>query len=253
MLFRSLKDVVLLDVTPLSLGVETLGGVMTKVLERNTTIPARRSQVFSTADDNQPEVDIHVLQGERELAKDNRTLSQFKLGGIAPAPRGTAQIEVTFDIDANGILTVGAKDKTTGKEQSITISNSSNLPKDEVSRMVDDAKQHAADDKQRREVIEVRNDVDSLAYQAKRLLSEQGETFPAHVKGLLESALEKAKKALDDNADVAGLRSVKESLEQAYGQACQCKPEAPGASAQPGAGHKKSGDDVMDAEFEEKK
>ena len=179
-----LKDVVLLDVTPLSLGVETLGGVMTKVIERNTTIPARRSQIFSTADDNQPEVDVHVLQGERELAKDNRTLGQFKLGGIAPAPRGTAQIEVTFDIDANGILTVGAKDKTTGKEQSITISNSSNLPKNEVSRMVDDAKQHAADDKQRRQVIEVRNDVDSLTYQAKRLLTEQSATLPAHVKGI---------------------------------------------------------------------
>ena len=248
-----LKDVVLLDVTPLSLGVETLGGVMTKVIERNTTIPARRSQIFSTADDNQPEVDVHVLQGERELAKDNRTLGQFKLGGIAPAPRGTAQIEVTFDIDANGILTVGAKDKTTGKEQSITISNSSNLPKNEVSRMVDDAKQHAADDKQRRQVIEVRNDVDSLIYQAKRLLTEQSATLPAHVKGLLEAALEKSKKTMDDNADIAALRSVKEELEQAYGQACQCKPETQASGAPQDESRKKGGDDVMDAEFEEKK
>lgn len=245
-----LKDVVLLDVTPLSLGVETLGGVMTKVIERNTTIPARRSQVFSTAEDNQPEVDVHVLQGEREMAKDNRTLGQFKLGGIAPAPRGTVQIEVTFDIDANGILTVGAKEKTTGKEQSITISNSSNLPKEEVSRMVDDAKQHAADDKQRRQVVEIRNDVDSLTYQAKRLLAEQGADLPAHIKGLLETAMEKSKKAMDDNADMTLLRSVKEELEQAYGQACQCQPQTQGPSVE---GRKKSGDDVMDAEFEEKK
>ncbi len=248
-----LKDVVLLDVTPLSLGVETLGGVMTKVIERNTTIPARRSQVFSTAEDNQPEVDVHVLQGEREMAKDNRTLGQFKLGGIAPAPRGTTQIEVTFDIDANGILTVGAKDKSTGKEQSITISNSSNLPKEEVSRMVDDAKQHASDDKQRRQVVEVRNEVDSLTYQAKRLLSEQSASLPAHVKGLLEAALEKARKALDDNAEITVLRSVKEELEQAYGQACQCKPETQEPGASQGASRKKGGDDVMDAEFEEKK
>jgi len=248
-----LKDVVLLDVTPLSLGVETLGGVMTKVIDRNTTIPARRSQVFSTADDNQPEVDVHVLQGEREMAKDNRTLGQLKLEGIAPAPRGTAQIEVTFDIDANGILTVGAKDKTTGKEQSITISNSSNLPKEDVTRMVDDAKQHASEDKQRRQVVEVRNEVDSLSYQAKRLLSEKGTTLPEHVKGLLEAAQEKAKKALDDNADITVLRSVKEELEQAYGQACQCSPEAQGPTAPHSPEHKKSGDDVMDAEFEEKK
>ena len=226
---------------------------MTKVIERNTTIPARRSQVFSTAEDNQPEVDVHVLQGEREMAKDNRTLGQFKLGGIAPAPRGTTQIEVTFDIDANGILTVGAKDKSTGKEQSITISNSSNLPKEEVSRMVDDAKQHASDDKQRRQVVEVRNEVDSLTYQAKRLLSEQSASLPAHVKGLLEAALEKARKALDDNAEITTLRSVKEELEQAYGQACQCKPETQEPGASQGASRKKGGDDVMDAEFEEKK
>lgn len=246
-----LKDVVLLDVTPLSLGVETLGGVMTKIIERNTTIPARRSQVFSTADDNQPEVDVHVLQGEREMAADNRTLGKVKLSGIAPAPRGLPQIEVTFDIDANGILTVGAKDKATGKEQTITISNSSNLPKQDVEQMVNAAKQHAEDDKQRRQQVEVRNDVDSLAYQSKRLLSEQSATLPAHVKGLLETAMEKARKALDDNADIATLRSVKEELEQAYGQACQCKPETQGPTVEKSAGHKKS-DDVMDAEYEEK-
>jgi len=246
-----LKDVVLLDVTPLSLGVETMGGVMTKIIERNTTIPARRSQIFSTADDNQPEVDVHVLQGEREMAGDNRTLGRVKLSGIAPAPRGLPQIEVTFDIDANGILTVSAKDKATGKEQTITISNSSNLPKQDVEQMVNAAKQHAEDDKQRRQQVEVRNDVDSLAYQSKRLLSEQSATLPAHVKGLLETAMEKGRKALDDNADIATLRSVKEELEQAYGQACQCKPEAQGPTVEKPAGQKKA-DDVMDAEYEEK-
>ena len=247
-----LKDVVLLDVTPLSLGVETLGGVMTKIIDRNTTIPARRSQVFSTADDNQPEVDVHVLQGERELAKDNRTLGRVKLSGIAPAARGVPQIEVTFDIDANGILTVGAKDKATGKEQTITISNSSNLPKTEVEQMVNAAKQHAEEDKQRRQQIEVRNEVDTLVYQSKRLLSDQAASLPAHVKGLLETSLEKAKKALDDNAGIDTLRSVKSELEQAYGQACQCKPEGQGPTVENPAGPKKASDDVMDAEYEEK-
>ena len=247
-----LKDVVLLDVTPLSLGVETMGGVMTKIIERNTTIPARRSQVFSTADDNQPEVDVHVLQGERDMANDNRTLGQVKLSGIAPAPRGVPQIEVTFDIDANGILTVSAKDKTTGKEQTITISNSSNLPKEDVTQMVNSAKQHAEEDKKRRQQVEVRNEVDSLAYQSKRLLAEQAASLPAHVKGLLETALEKAKKALDDGANIETLRSVKSELEQAYGQACQCNPETQGPTVETPAGPKKGGDDVMDAEYEEK-
>ena len=247
-----LKDVVLLDVTPLSLGVETLGGVMTKIIDRNTTIPARRSQVFSTADDNQPEVDVHVLQGEREMAKDNRTLGRVKLSGIAPAARGVPQIEVTFDIDANGILTVGAKDKATGKEQTITISNSSNLPKTEVEQMVNAAKQHAEEDKQRRQQIEVRNEVDTLVYQSKRFLSDQAASLPAHVKGLLETSLEKAKKALDDNAGIDTLRSVKSELEQAYGQACQCKPEGQGPTVENPAGPKKASDDVMDAEYEEK-
>ena len=247
-----LKDVVLLDVTPLSLGVETLGGVMTKIIDRNTTIPARRSQVFSTADDNQPEVDVHVLHGEREMAKDNRTLGRVKLSGIAPAARGVPQIEVTFDIDANGILTVGAKDKATGKEQTITISNSSNLPKTEVEQMVNAAKQHADEDKQRRQQVEVRNEVDTLVYQSKRLLSDQAASLPAHVKGLLEASLEKAKKALDDNVGVDALRSVKAELEQAYGQACQCKPESQGPTVENPTGPKKSSDDVMDAEYEEK-
>ena len=151
------KDILLLDVTPLSLGVETLGGVMTKLIDRNTTIPTKRSQVFSTAADSQPSVEVHVLQGEREMSKDNRTLGRFHLDGIAPAPRGMPQIEVTFDIDANGILNVFAKDKATSKEQKITISHSSGLAKDEVEKMVADARSHEAEDKQRREVIELRN------------------------------------------------------------------------------------------------
>ena len=162
------QNVVLLDVTPLSLGVETLGGVMTKLIERNTTIPVRRSEVFSTAEDNQTAVDIHVLQGERELARDNRTLGHFRLEGIAPAPRGLPQVEVSFDIDANGILTVTARDKTTGKEQSITISGSTQLSKEEIDRMVTDAQQHASEDRQRREEVEARNHADAMAYQVER-------------------------------------------------------------------------------------
>ncbi|WP_312337827.1 molecular chaperone DnaK [Anaerospora hongkongensis] len=246
-----LKDVVLLDVTPLSLGLETLGGVMTKLIERNTTIPARRSQIFSTADDNQAEVQIHVLQGEREMATANRTLGTFKLSGIPLAPRGTPQIEVTFDIDANGILTVSAKDKASGKEQSITISGSSNLDKSDIDRMVADARQYAEEDKNRRQQIELKNEVDSLSYQARSLLTEKSDTLPVHVTGRLQTALEAAQQALETAAPISTLRQLKEELEQAYSQACQCKPESnqqnqfhsPNASS-------KQHDDIIDAEFE---
>lgn len=246
-----LKDVVLLDVTPLSLGLETLGGVMTKLIERNTTIPARRSQIFSTADDNQTEVQIHVLQGEREMATANRTLGTFKLSGIPLAPRGTPQIEVTFDIDANGILTVSAKDKASGKEQSITISGSSNLDKSDIDRMVADARQYAEEDKNRRQQVELKNEVDSLSYQARSLLTEKSDTLPVHVTGRLQTALEAAQQALETAAPISTLRQLKEELEQAYSQACQCKPESnqqnqfhsPDASSN-------QHDDIIDAEFE---
>ncbi|MDT8899790.1 molecular chaperone DnaK [Anaeroselena agilis] len=245
-----LKDVVLLDVTPLSLGVETMGGVMTRIIERNTTIPARRSEVFSTAADNQPEVEIHVLQGEREMAGDNRTLGRFKLTGIPLAPRGVPQIEVTYDIDANGILTVGAKDKATGKEQSITISGASNLEKTDIERMVEDAKRYSEDDKKRRQYAELKNDADSLAYQARSFLSEKAATLPAHVTGRLNAALEGLQQALEGGADIARLREAKDELEQAYSQACQCKPEEPPQNQVNDGGQAKSNDDAIDVEYE---
>lgn len=245
-----LKDVVLLDVTPLSLGVETLGGIMTKILERNTTIPARRSQVFSTADDNQPEVDIHVLQGEREMAKDNRSLGQFKLGGIPAAPRGLPQIEVTFDIDANGILKVSAQDIASGKEQSITISGSGNLDTADIDRMVADAKQYAAEDKTRRELVELKNEVDSLAYQGKKLVAEKGDALPAHISGRLTAAVEAAQQAEATTAKDK-LLQLKNELEQAYSQASQYNAGDTGAkdSSNP-ASQAKANDDVIDVDYE---
>ncbi len=183
------KDILLLDVTPLSLGVETLGGVMTKLIERNTTIPGKRSEVFSTASDSQTSVEIHVLQGEREMARDNRTLGRFHLEGIPPAPRGVPQVEVTFDIDANGILNVSAKDKGTGKETKITITHSSGLDKDEVEKMVADARAHEAEDKQRREEIEQRNRAENLAYQMEKLLKDNKEKLPAPMVKEIEDAI----------------------------------------------------------------
>jgi len=245
------KDVVLLDVAPLSLGVETLGGVMTKIIERNTTIPMRRSEVFSTAEDNQPAVDIHVLQGEREMARDNRTIGQFKLEGIAPAPRGVAQIEVTFDIDANGILKVTAKDKATAKEQSVTITGSSTLDKTEIDRMVKEAETNAAEDKRRREEIEVKNEADSLVYQMERRIKESGDKLAVHEKGRIEQLLNDLKTALKDNAPVEKLRSLMSDLTQA-GAAFHSTAEQVGAETRQTAQESgKGNDDVIDAEYTE--
>ncbi|MHC1596611.1 MAG: molecular chaperone DnaK [Candidatus Syntropharchaeales archaeon] len=253
------KDVVLLDVTPLSLGIETLGGVTTKLIERNTTIPTRKSQIFSTAEDNQTAVDINVLQGERELAKDNRSLGRFRLEGIPPAPRGVPQIEVTFDIDANGIVNVSAKDLATGKEQAITITGSTTMSKEEIDRMIRDAEQHAAEDKKRREEIETRNQADSLAYQVERQIKELGENIPVHEKARAEQLIEDIRKALKEEADIEQIRTLMNDLQQAaYSiseRAYQQQQAAQQAEAGEEAGATGGGseeDDVVDAEFEEK-
>jgi molecular chaperone DnaK len=253
------KGVVLLDVTPLSLGVETLGGVMTKLIERNTTIPARKSEVFSTADDNQTAVDIHVLQGERELARDNRTLGHFRLEGIRPGPRGTAQIEVTFDIDANGILTVTAKDKDTGKEQKITISGSTQLSKEEIDRMVNDAQAHADEDKRRREEIQVRNTADATAYQVEREIRELGDRVPPNEKVRAEQLIADIRELVkSESSDAAKLRQLTSDLQQiAHGLASAAYSQAAaGAGAGAGAGRgdgsaSPNADDVVDAEFKQ--
>lgn len=249
-----MEDVVLLDVTPLSLGVETLGGVMTKIIERNTTIPTRHSEVFSTAEDNQPAVDIHVLQGERELARDNRSLGQFKLEGIAQAPRGMPQIEVSFDIDANGILKVSAKDKGTGKEQAITISGSTNLDQGEIERMVNEAKQHGEEDKQRRKEIDERNEADSLVYQVDRQMNELGDKLPVHEKARLDQIVGDLKSALKENAVIDRIRSLKSDLEQAANSlsAAAYQQTQSGSTAQSsGSGPAAGGEEVVDAEYEE--
>ncbi|HOX00935.1 MAG TPA: molecular chaperone DnaK [Candidatus Paceibacterota bacterium] len=209
------EDVLLLDVTPLSLGIETLGGVLTRLIERNTTIPTRKSEIFSTASDNQPSVEIHVLQGERPLARDNKTIGRFHLTDIPPAPRGVPQIEVTFDIDANGILHVSAKDLGTGKEQKITISASSGLSKDEIEGMRREAEEHAAEDKQHREEIEVRNEADSAVYRSEKMLRDSADKIPAADKSRIESAVEAVKSALK-GSDTAAIRSASEQLNQAW-------------------------------------
>jgi molecular chaperone DnaK len=253
------KDILLLDVTPLSLGVETLGGVMTKLIDRNTTIPAKRSEVFSTASDSQTSVEIHVLQGEREMARDNRTLGRFHLEGIPPAPRGIPQVEVTFDIDANGILNVSAKDKGTGKETKITISHSSGLAKDEVEKMVADARSHEAEDKGRREEIEQRNRAENLAYQMEKLLKENKEKLPAAIAKEIEDAIEEVHK-VREKGSAAEVKAAAERLEKASHRAAEelyktaaPQGEGPGAgpSAGPGAAEEKKKDDVVDAEFKQ--
>jgi len=249
------QDVVLLDVTPLSLGVETLGGVMTKLIERNTTIPVRRSETFSTVDDNQSAVDIHVLQGERELARDNRTLGHFRLEGIAPAPRGVPQIDVAFDIDANGILTVTARDKTTGKEQSITISGSTQLSKEEIDRMVSDAQRHAAEDRRQREAVEARNQADTVAYQVERQLYELGDRVPMHERARAENIIQEIRQLVkEQSTDMARLRQLSSDLQQlAAGLATSSyAQETAGSASSAGRDGRQRGgaaDEVIDAEF----
>src|SRR5512144_273924 len=252
------QDVLLLDVTPLSLGVETLGGVMTKVIERNTTIPARRTETFSTAEDNQPAVDVVVLQGERERAADNRVLGRFRLEGIRPAPRGEPQVEVTFDVDANGILNVSARDKDTGAEQRITISESSNLDKSEVERMVKDAEQHRTEDARLREQIDARNQLDTAAHQVERRLGELGDAVPAHERARAEMLVADARQAVKEDAPLDRMRSLTAELQQIYhsvgaaahGAGADGGPSAPGSGG-PGQGQPGGGpdDDVIDAEF----
>lgn len=246
-----ISDVVLLDVTPLSLGIETLGGVMTKVIERNTTIPARRTQVFSTAEDNQPAVDVVVLQGERERADDNRVLGRFRLENIRPAPRGVPQIEVTSDVDANGILNVSARDKDTGAEQRITITESSTLDKAEVERMINDAERHRAEDSQLREAIDARNELDSAAYQVERRVAELGESVPPHEKARAEMLVNDARQAIKEQAPLERLRSLTSELQQVYHglQAAAPGGGGPGGAPPGQAGAEPGGEDVIDAEF----
>lgn len=228
------KDVLLLDVTPLSLGIETLGGVMTPLIQANTTIPTKKSEVFSTASDSQPSVEIHILQGERPMASDNRTLGKFHLDGIPPAPRGVPQIEVIFDIDANGILHVTAKDRATNKEQSIRITSSSGLSKDEIEKMKNQAKEHAAEDKKRRELVDIKNQADSLVFQTKKQVSELGDKIPADMKSRLDAETAKVEDALKtDNVDT--IKAAIDGLNKVWSEASQNMYQQPGAGADPGA------------------
>ena len=261
------KDVLLLDVTPLSLGIETLGGVFTKLIEKNTTIPTRKSQIFSTATDNQPSVSIHVLQGERAMAQDNKTLGRFELVGIPPAPRGVPQIEVTFDIDANGIVHVSAKDLGTGKEQSIKITASSGLTEEEIQRMVRDAESHAEEDRKKKELIDTRNQADSMIYMTEKSLKEHGDKVDSTVRTSIESAISRTKTAME-GSDVQAIKNALEELQQASHKLAEAMYQQASASSGAGAtqgeytshgaeaGARPSGrpdDDVVDADFEEVK
>lgn len=260
------KDILLLDVTPLSLGVETLGGVMTAMIQRNTTIPTKKAETFSTAVDGQTNVEIHVLQGEREFAKDNKSLGTFRLDGIPPAPRGVPQIEVTFDIDANGILNVTAKDKGSGKEQSISITGASTLPEEEVERMVDEAEKNAEEDKQRREQIERKNQADSLVYQAEKQINELGDKVPAEEKSKAENLISQLKEAVSQEDDEQIQKLMPELQQVLYSIGSSAYQQEAGASTEAAAGDgasadssssqssgKSDGDDVIDAEFSETK
>ncbi|MFP4466035.1 MAG: molecular chaperone DnaK [Candidatus Goldiibacteriota bacterium] len=257
------KDVLLLDVTPLSLGIETMGGVFTKLIERNTTIPTKKSEIFSTASDNQTSVEIHVLQGERDMANANKTIGRFHLDGIPPAPRGVPQVEVTFDIDANGILNVSAQDKATGKEQKITITASSGLSEDEINNIVKDAETHAEEDKKKKEEIDTRNQADSLVYNAEKTLKEVGDKVSEAEKKELEESLKSLKEKLEKNAGTEELKKGTEELtakwhkvsEEMYknaqsAQGAQGQASEPGAQAGEAGKEGKSGDDVVDAEYE---
>jgi molecular chaperone DnaK len=251
------KDLLLLDVTPLSLGIETLGGVFTRLIERNTTIPTRKSETFSTASDSQPSVEVHVLQGERPMAKDNRTLGRFQLSGIPPAPRGVPQIEVTFDIDANGIVNVSAKDRATGRSQQITITSSSGLDKSEVEKMVKDAQAHADEDKKRQEEIEAKNRADSLIYSTEKAIADGRDKLDAGDIAAAESAVAAAKKALEDGGKEGIERALEDLTKASHKLAEQLyqKAAAGGPGAEPGAAPegKKDDGDVIDAEVVDKK
>ncbi|HRP97366.1 MAG TPA: Hsp70 family protein, partial [Rhodocyclaceae bacterium] len=254
------KDVLLLDVTPLSLGIETLGGVMTKLIQKNTTIPTKASQVFSTADDNQSAVTIHVLQGEREMAAGNKSLGQFNLTDIPPAPRGMPQIEVTFDIDANGILHVSARDKATGKENRIQIKANSGLTDAEIERMVQDAAAHAEEDKKAHELVDARNQCDALIHSVRKALTEHGDKLGADEKSSIESALKEAEEAIKGNdkatidAKSQALAAASQKLgEKMYAQQAQDSGAAPGGETGGSGGSKAADADVVDAEFTEVK
>jgi molecular chaperone DnaK len=258
------KDLLLLDVTPLTLAIETLGGVATPMIQRNTTIPTKKTETFSTAADSQTEVEVHVLQGERPLAAQNRTLGKFKLGGLPPAPRGVPQIEVTFDIDANGILNVTAKDNATGKDTRITITSSSGLSKDEVEKMAKDAEAHAAEDKEKREEIEARNQLDGLVYNIEKMLKDSGEKVAAADKTEVEAALAESKKVLEGTPSAKELKAAHEKLTHASHKLAEVLYKANAAAAQGGpspgasepAAEQKKDEGVIDAEYvdvEEKK